>query len=120
MFNIFIRTTLMMSYRDTQCGAKLFKRQCIEKSLGDLKFSRWAFDIDLLYCVNKNGFKIKEVPTVWRDAEYSVINFYEAGPRMGLAIIRLRILNSPLKDFVRIYDKLVVKLIGKMFSQDLK
>ena len=69
--------------------------------------SQWAFDAELLYHLHKQGYKIKSVPTKWYDKEYSKINFWRAGPWMALGVVRLRLLNSNLKSFVRIYDKLI-------------
>ncbi len=106
LYNFFIRCLFLMPYRDTQCGGKVFKRSVIEKILCELLITRWAFDVDLLYRIRANGFKIKEFPTVWSDKEYSKINFKKAGPLMALSMIRLRIINSPLKDLARLYDNL--------------
>ena len=105
IFNFLIRIVLFLPYRDTQCGAKIFKRYALEKVLQDISMSQWAFDVDLLYSLKKIGFRIKEIPTKWSDKEYSKINFWKAGPWMALGVIRLRMINSPLKKFVRIYDK---------------
>lgn len=104
LFNILIRALFLMPYRDTQCGAKLFKSHSIKNSVQSLTMSNWAFDVDLIYTLRKKGYFIKEVPTVWADKMYSKIDFLKAGPKMALGIIRLRILNSPLKGFIKIYD----------------
>ena len=56
-----------MPFSDTQCGAKLFKRQSLMKILPQLKETGMAFDVELLYVAYKNNLKIKEVPTVWVD-----------------------------------------------------
>ncbi|MFA5992255.1 MAG: glycosyltransferase [Candidatus Pacearchaeota archaeon] len=106
IFNLLIRTLFFMPYRDTQCGAKLFTRRAIESIIDDLSLSLWAFDVDLLYNVRKKGFRVREFPTVWSDKAYSTINFSKAGPRMALSIIRLRIINSPFKDFIKVYNKM--------------
>lgn len=110
IFNFFIRTLLFMPYRDTQCGAKIFKRKAIERTLPSLSMSKWAFDVDLIYRLRRLGYKIKEFRTTWSDMKYSKINFLSAGPWMALGVIRLRLLNSPLKDFIRIYDKLLNRI----------
>jgi len=107
IYNMLIRFLFLLPYRDTQCGAKLFKRKALEKSLPNIGMTKWAFDLDLIYNVRKQEFAIKEVPTVWSDKEYSTINFAKAGPWMALAVIRLRILNSPMKRFIRVYDKII-------------
>lgn len=56
-----------LSYYDYQCGAKLFKRVVIERIAPQLTVAQWAFDVELLYLCKKNGFTIKEIPTVWHD-----------------------------------------------------
>lgn len=107
IFNILIRGLLFLPFRDTQCGAKIFRREVIEKILRELTMSQWAFDVELLYLMKKNNFIIKESATQWGDKNYSKINFMKAGPWMALGVIRLRIINSPFRSFVRIYDKLI-------------
>ena len=107
IFNFFIRIILGLRFRDTQCGAKLFKRKALEKTIPKLTFSQLAFDVDILYTMKKMGFKIKEIPTVWSDKEYSKVNFAKSGPVMLLAVIRLRILNSIFKSLIKIYDWIV-------------
>jgi len=106
IFNSLIKVLFFMPYADTQCGAKLFKREAISSSLPYLSLSQWAFDVDLLYQLRKHGFKIAELPTLWSDRKYSKINFMRAGPFMALSLIRLRLLNSPFAFVMHLYDKL--------------
>lgn len=106
-FNSVVRAFLFLPYRDTQCGAKIFRMKVIEEIIDDLSMSQWAFDVELLYKIRKKGFLIKEIPTKWHDKEYSKINFWCAGPGMVLGVLRLRLLNSPFKTLMRIYDKLI-------------
>lgn len=106
IFNLWIKSLFIMPYKDTQCGAKLFRKEAIDKIIDELTITKWAFDVDLLYRLKKNGFRIKEIPTVWSDKEYSKINFLKSGPLMALSILRLRLLNSPFKVLVKIHDKI--------------
>jgi hypothetical protein len=106
IFNYWIRALFMFPYRDTQCGAKIFKKYALQKVVSSLLITKWAFDVDLLYNLRKHKFKINEVPTAWSDKEYSKINFMRAGPLMALSMLRLRLLNSPFKFVVDFYNKL--------------
>ncbi len=106
-FNVLSRALLLLPFKDTQCGAKIFKRDALKKILDNISLSQWAFDVDLLYSIKKAGFKIKEIPTRWFDKEYSKINFWRAGPFMVLGVLRLRLYHSPLRSLIKIYDKIL-------------
>lgn len=95
--NYIIRGLFLINIRDTQCGAKLFKRRAIEKILPRLEMSQWAIDVDILYNLRKFGFRVKEIPTVWKDMPGSKLNIKKSSLQVLLAIIQLRMLNSPIK-----------------------
>ncbi|MDP4039339.1 MAG: glycosyltransferase [Candidatus Pacearchaeota archaeon] len=103
-FNILSRSLLLLPFKDTQCGAKVFRRDALERVIPYLSMSEWAFDVELLYHLKKNKFLVTSVPIVWIDEEYSKINFWKSGPWMALGIVRLRLLNSPMKNIIKIYD----------------
>lgn len=109
-FNLLVRALFMFPYRDTQCGAKIFKKDVIDKVKREINITRWAFDVNLLYIIRKNKFKIKEYPTVWKDKGGSKIISYKIPLQMAAGVIRLRLLYSPLKNFIRLYDKLPEKI----------
>lgn len=97
IFNFIIRSLFLFNFRDTQCGAKLFRKEVVEKVIGKLNMTQWAFDIDLLYNAKKCGFRIKEHKVFWQDIEGSKINLKKASMQMLLAVLQLRILNSRFK-----------------------
>jgi hypothetical protein len=71
--NVLVRGFLRLNFRDTQCGAKLFKKEMIEKCYPYIDVSGFSFDIYLLYRAVKMGFKIKEFPLRWDDCDGSKI-----------------------------------------------
>ncbi len=109
-FNFIVRSLFLIPYRDTQCGAKLFKRKVIEKITSDLTITQWAFDVNLLFLCKKNNFKVKEIPTVWEDKEESKINIAKTPFQMFSGVVRLRIIYSLFKRSIKIYDKLPEKI----------
>ena len=110
MFNFFVRTVLLLPYKDTQCGAKIFRRQALTKVIPYFTMSKWAFDVDILYNFKKFGFKIREIPTLWFEKKGSKIDIFGSGIWMALGIMRLRLLNSPFKSMMRIYDKVLKRI----------
>ena len=108
-FNYLVRSLFLFPYRDTQCGAKVFKNHVIKELTGNVKSIKWAFDVNLLYLCRKKGFKIKEHPTIWQDKEGSKISS-RVPLQMAAAVIRLRLVHSPFSFIVRAYDKMPEKI----------
>lgn len=105
--NLIIRALFLFPYRDTQCGAKVFKKNSLKKIIPELGITNWAFDVDLIYHLRKEKMKIREFPTVWSDIENSTLNLKKAAIQVLMAIIQLRILNSPFKKTFKLIKPLV-------------
>ncbi len=108
-FNLLVNMFFWLGIKDTQCGAKLFRKNAIKIVCEELGITKWAFDVDLLYQMKRHGFKIKEIPTEWSEPGASHIKF-KTPIEMFLAILRLRLIYSPLKFVVKLYDKLPQKM----------
>lgn len=104
IFNFMVRILFGMKIHDTQCGAKILTARALSSVLPRIGITRWAFDVDLLFQVHRAGYPIKEWPTVWRDEGGSQLKIFRASFEMLLAIIRLRLVYSPLRWVVRLYD----------------
>lgn len=89
-FNLLVKLFLNLRVNDTQCGAKIFKKQVLNKILPKIKPDKWAFDIQLLYFAKKSGFKIKEVPILWYSKDDSKLNMKKAIPGFLKTILKLR------------------------------
>ncbi len=111
VFNWFVRLLFGLRISDTQCGAKLMTRAAGRAVLPALGVTRWAFDVDLLFQLRRAGFAIVEVPTEWHDISGSRLNIFRASLEMSLAMIRLRLLYSPLRWVVGVYDR----TMGRIF-----
>jgi len=78
LFNLAVRILFNLKYKDTQCGAKIFKKDITKFLAKNYTEVGWAFDVDLLYLCKKNNFKILECPISWSDAEGSKLTFKES------------------------------------------
>lgn len=109
-YNLIIRSLFLFSYPDTQCGAKIFKREVLERNIHKLVTSNWGFDVALLFCLKKEEHaRIRSVPTTWNDSKESHIDIKRTPVLMFLSAIRLRLIHSPLKFVVRFYRKIPKK-----------
>lgn len=104
IFNFLVRVLFKIPIHDTQCGAKLLTRQAMEAVVPHIGLTRWAFDVDLLFQVRRAGFSIAEIPTKWRDKTGSKVKVVRASTEMFIAIVRLRLLYSPFRWIVILYD----------------
>jgi glycosyltransferase involved in cell wall biosynthesis len=104
MYNLIVRVLFLFPYKDTQCGAKLFKRKVIEENINKLVTNRWGFDIALLYCLRKESkARIISTPTLWHDEKGSKVNLKVTPFLMFLSALKLRLSHSPLKSIVKTY-----------------
>ena len=89
-FNALVRLVLNLQFTDTQAGAKVFKGDALRIILNEIKPHGWAFDVGVLYLLNKKRFRIKEIPITWEDNPDSRLNIFRAIPKMFLSLIRIR------------------------------
>lgn len=61
-----------LSVRDTQCGAKVMRREMYRRVAPHLTVKNQAFDVELLARLGDAGARIVELPTVWREPGGSV------------------------------------------------
>ena len=105
IFNGIVHILFRLRISDTQCGAKLLTANAVSKVLPKLGITRWAFDVDLLFQLKKAGFHISEIPTIWHDVSNSRLRIVCASLEMLAALIRLRLIYSPMKWIVALYDR---------------
>ena len=70
-FNLLIRILFGLAYHDTQCGAKVFKKSAIDAVLPEIISRGFEFDVELLWRLNRAGFRVIEVPIAWQNKEDS-------------------------------------------------
>lgn len=70
-FNIFVRLLFNLPFKDTQCGAKIFKREALFNILDEIKTTGFEIDVELLWRMKNKGYIIKEYPITWKHTEGS-------------------------------------------------
>ena len=96
---------------DTQCGAKLMSAAAWRAIVPHIGLTKWAFDVDMLFKTRRAHCAIREIPTIWSDVGGSKLRVGRVSFQMLLAIVRLRLLYSPLKWIVALYDRLLGRVI---------
>ena len=90
IFNLILRLTLGLKFKDTQCGFKAFRQAAVQTIFPLQKIERWGFDPEILFLARKFNFKVQEVPVAWGHSGGTRINPLVDGSRMILEMLRIR------------------------------
>ncbi len=89
LFATFASVLLNLSCYDSQCGAKIFKKELIPEIFGEPFISRWIFDVEILLRMRQR--QIIEYPLqYWEDIRGSKIKFLPVAFRTVLEILKIR------------------------------
>ena len=79
------------------------RREALEEILESLRIADLAFDVNLLVSLKQRGYTIKEVPIEWTDQLGSKVtaNLWRVSLVMFLSVVRLRLVHSPLYNWLR-------------------
>lgn len=88
-FNIFVRIFFGLPFKDTQCGAKIFKREAILDILNDLKTTGFEIDVEILWRLKNKGYNVVEYPITWKHSEGSKFKLSQS-KGMLISLIKVR------------------------------
>jgi glycosyltransferase involved in cell wall biosynthesis len=90
IFNLVLRLTLGLQFKDTQCGFKAFRQPAVQAIFPLQKIERWGFDPEILFLARKLKFKVQEVPVAWGHDGGTRINPLVDGSRMVIEMLHIR------------------------------
>lgn len=77
-------------FRDTQCGFKLFRREAAQQIFPQSRVDGFCFDVEILAIAKKLGYRMCEIPVVWRNDDRSKVNPTIDPLKMFLDLFRIR------------------------------
>lgn len=86
--NLWIRFWAVPGIYDTQRGFKLFTKESADKIFPKMLTFGWGFDVEVLALAREYGYKIKEVPIIWKNAPGSKVNIW-AYPKTLLQTLKI-------------------------------
>lgn len=96
VFHLIVELLFWMRIKDTQCGAKVLRREAAMRIQNALHIADMAFDINLLYCLRRERFRVVEFPVEWTDHIGTKVRYFRTSLVMLLSVLRLRVIHSPL------------------------
>ena len=89
-FNLIVQAVLLPGIWDTQCGFKLFRADVARQVFEGLSTDGFGYDPEVLYRARRRGFKIAEVPVVWRNSAPTKVSPVRSSLDMLRHVIRVR------------------------------
>jgi dolichyl-phosphate beta-glucosyltransferase len=90
LFNLLVRLAVVPGLRDTQCGFKLFSAAAAEAAFSASRLDGFAFDVEALYLARRRGFRIAELPVVWRNDAATRVGWWKGMLAFG-DLLRIRL-----------------------------
>ena len=87
---------LGIKYKDVQCGLKCFTRDVVWRVLPSITITNRLFDADLLFNIEKKGFKIREIGIDYVNNEDSRMPYLHMIPLMFLYLFGIVIAHSKI------------------------
>jgi glycosyltransferase involved in cell wall biosynthesis len=86
----FVAQRAVHGIHDTQCGFKFFEREAAVRAMVQCRTSGFAFDVEFLRRLQRNGGVIVEVPVAWTDDPRSSFRTFRDGIASFGAVLQIR------------------------------
>lgn len=89
-FNLMVQAVALPGLWDTQCGFKLYKGKVAREVFSKLRTDGFAFDVEALLRARRAGYRVAEVPVVWRHSAPTRILPFRHSAQMVRDLVRIR------------------------------
>jgi dolichyl-phosphate beta-glucosyltransferase len=90
-FSRCVSLLLLPGIRDSQCGFKVFRRAAARDLFGRQRLDGFSFDAEVLWLAHRLGYRVAEIPIVWRNDPRSQVRMVEDPLRMLRDLGRIRL-----------------------------
>lgn len=108
VFNWVTRLLTGLSFRDTQCGFKLFEASAAREIFGRQRLEGFGFDVEVLVIAKRLGYRTLEVPVRWNEvAGTKVSTLLGAKGFLDPMKVRWNDLSGKYRPLSKVYDRSV-------------
>ena len=94
VFTFLTRILMQVNIADFTCGFKGFKRDAAKKIFLRSLINRWAYDAEIMFLANKFGYKIEQMPIVWKNRRDTRVRLKNVVLETFRDLFRIRLNNS--------------------------
>lgn len=91
LFNRMVQLLVIDGFEDTQCGFKLFSGEVARKLFRNARIDRFAYDVEILALARQHGYRVAEVPVVWKNNAASKVNPALDSLQMMTDLVKIRL-----------------------------
>jgi glycosyltransferase involved in cell wall biosynthesis len=88
-YNFMVRAVLGSKVKDHQCGFKAFRREPLMQLLNEVGANHWFWDTEILVRAHRRGYRIKEIPVLWKSGRETKVRLLQDSFHMGWQILSL-------------------------------
>ena len=89
VFNLMMRMSTGLPFRDTQCGFKLFEARAAQEIFSRQQLDGFGFDVEVLFIAQRLGYASIEVPVRWDNVEGTKVSLL-LGAKAYLELLKVR------------------------------
>jgi dolichyl-phosphate beta-glucosyltransferase len=79
--------------KDTQCGFKFFRSAVARELFRRQRIDGYMFDVEILYLARQLGYRIGQVPVLWKDDADSRLELFRGNLRNAIDLLRVPLLH---------------------------
>jgi len=95
--NMMVSKLLNLGVKDATSGYRAYKREVVERINSEICSEGYAFQVEMAYFVTKNGFKVAEIPIIFKNREdgksklglKEVVRFFVTVSKLALDRLRM-------------------------------
>jgi len=76
---------------DFTCGFKGFRRDIAKDLFSRQRLGNWSFDAEILYLAHRKGYRIAEIPVMWRNDDATKVKLWKDVITSFLGLVQIRL-----------------------------
>lgn len=89
-YNLLLRGGFGVRFSDAQCGFKALTAETVSRLVPRVENNNWFFDTELLILAQHAGYRMLDLPVVWRDDPTSTVKIFKTAMEDLRGLWRLR------------------------------
>ena len=90
-----LKAVFWVGFSDAQCGFKALSRRAADEIVPLIEDTGWFFDTELLLIAERNGYRVHDVPVLWRDDPDTRVRIVKTAVEDLRGMWRLRVGGMP-------------------------